>query len=64
MNKETSKQARIINDVLIAEYNKALSKFNEEIKTARYKQTLTENFIADWCDVMEHLNKKIRSEHE
>jgi hypothetical protein len=62
MNKETSKQARIIDDVLIAEYNKALSKFNEEIKTARYKQTLTENFIADWADVMEYTNKKIREE--
>lgn len=62
MNKETSKQARIINDALIAEYNKALTKFNSEIKTARYKQTLTENFISDWCDVMEHMNKKIRNE--
>ena len=32
MNKETSKQARIINDALIAEYRQAVTKFNEEIK--------------------------------
>ena len=32
MNKETSKQARIIDDALIAEYRQAVTKFNEEIK--------------------------------
>ena len=61
MNKETSKQARIINDALIAEYRQAVTKFNEEIKKSRYRQTLCENFIADWADVIEEIgirNKK------
>jgi hypothetical protein len=64
MNKETSKQARIINDALIAEYRQAVTKFNEEIKKSRYRQTLCENFISDWADVIEEIGIRNRKELE
>ena len=64
MNKETSKQARIIDDALIAEYRQAVIKFNEEIKKSRYMQTLCENIITDLADVIEEIGIRNRKELE
>ena len=47
---------------MIANYHKAVIKFNEDIKKERkHRQTLCENFIADWAQVIEEIgirNKK------
>jgi hypothetical protein len=52
----------IITDEMIADYHKAVIKFNEDIKKERkHRQTLCENFIADWAQVIEEIgirNKK------
>lgn len=51
----------IITDEMIANYHKAVIKFNEDIKKSKYRQTLCENFISDWAQVIEEIgirNKK------
>ena len=52
----------IITDEMIANYHKAVIKFNDDIKKeTRYRQALCENFIADWAQVIEEIgirNKK------
>ena len=51
----------IITDEIIADYQKAVIKFNEDIKKSKYRQTLCENFISDWAQVIEEIgirNKK------
>ena len=51
----------IITDEMIADYQKAVIKFNEDIKKSKYRQTLCENFISDWAKVIEEIgirNKK------
>ena len=52
----------IITDEMIANYHKAVINFNEDIKKERkHRQTLCENFIADWAQVIEEIgirNKK------
>ena len=51
----------IITDEMIADYQKAVIKFNEDIKKSKYRQTLCENFISDWAQVIEEIgirNKK------
>jgi len=52
----------IITDEMIVDYQNAIIKFNEDIKKERkHRQTLCENFIADWAQVIEEIgirNKK------
>ena len=51
----------IITDEMIADYQKAVIKFNEDIKKSKYRQTLCENFISDFAQVIEEIgirNKK------
>ena len=53
----------IITDEMIANYHKAVIKFNEDIKKERkYRQTLFENFIADWAEVIEEIGIRNRKE--
>ena len=48
---------------MIADYHKAVIKFNEDIKKERkYRQTLCENFIADWADIIEEIGIRNRKE--
>jgi len=53
---------KIITEELIENYYKAVINFNENIKKEKkYRQTLCENFISDWADVIEEIgirNKK------
>jgi hypothetical protein len=53
---------KIITEELIENYHKAVINFNENIKKEKkYRQTLCENFISDWADVIEEIgirNKK------
>ncbi len=55
-------EKRIITEELIEDYNRAVINFNENIKKEkRFRQTLCENFISDWADVIEEIgirNKK------
>ena len=55
-------EKKLITDEMIADYQNAVIKFNEDIKKERkHKQTLCENFIADWAQVIEEIgirNKK------
>ena len=55
-------EKKLITDEMIADYQNAVIKFNEDIKKERkYRQTLCENFIADWAEVIEEIgirNKK------
>jgi hypothetical protein len=52
----------IITDEMIADYQKAVIKFNEDIKKSKYRQTLCENFIADWAEVIEEIGIRNRKE--
>ena len=53
----------IITDEMIANYHKAVIKFNEDIKKeTRYRQALCENFIADWAQVIEEIGIRNRKE--
>ena len=52
----------IITDEMIADYQKAVIKFNEDIKKSKYRQTLCENFISDWAQVIEEIG--IRNKQE
>jgi len=54
---------RIITDEMIENYHKAVIKFNEDIKKERkYRQTLCENFVSDWADVVEEIGIRNRKE--
>ena len=52
----------ILTDEMIADYQKAVIKFNEDIKKSKYRQTLCENFIADWAEVIEEIGIRNRKE--
>ena len=53
----------IITDEMIANYHKAVIKFNEDIKKERkHRQTLCENFISDWAEVIEEIGIRNRKE--
>ena len=52
----------IITDEMIADYQKAVIKFNEDIKKSKYRQTLCENFISDWAEVIEEIGIRNRKE--
>ena len=48
---------------MIANYHKAVIKFNEDIKKEwKHRQTLCENFIADWAEVIEEIGIRNRKE--
>ena len=47
---------------MIANYHKAVIKFNDDIKKSKYRQTLCENFIADWAEVIEEIGIRNRKE--
>ena len=54
-------EKKLITNEMIADYQKAVIKFNEDIKKSKYRQTLCENFISDWAQVIEEIgirNKK------
>jgi hypothetical protein len=56
-------EKKLITDEMIANYHKAVIKFNEDIKKERkHSQTLCENFIADWADIIEEIGIRNRKE--
>jgi len=56
---------KIITDELIENYHKAVITFNENIKKEkRFRQTLCENFISEWADVIEEIGIRNRKELE
>ena len=56
-------EKKIITDEMIADYHKAVIDFNERIKKEkRFRQTLCENFISDWADVVEEIGIRNRKE--
>ena len=56
-------EKKIITDEMIANYHKAVINFNENIKKEKkYRQTLCENFISDWADVIEEIGIRNRNE--
>jgi hypothetical protein len=58
-------EKRIITEELIENYHKAVITFNENIKKEkRFRQTLCENFISDWADVIEEIGIRNRKELE
>jgi hypothetical protein len=55
---------KIITDELIENYHKAVINFNETIKKERkYRQTLCENFISEWAEVIEEIGIRNRKEN-
>jgi hypothetical protein len=57
-------EKRIITEELIENYNKAVINFNEMIKKERkHRQTLCENFMFEWSDVIEEIGKRNRKEN-
>jgi len=53
----------IITEELIESYHKAVINFNENIKKEKkYRQTLCENFISEWADVIEEIGIRNRKE--
>jgi hypothetical protein len=58
-------EKRIITEELIENYNRAVINFNENIKKEKkYRQTLCENFISEWADVIEEIGIRNRKELE
>jgi hypothetical protein len=55
-------EKKLITDEMIANYHKAVIKFNEDIKKSKYRQTLCENFISDWAEVIEEIGIRNRKE--
>jgi len=54
---------KIITEELIESYHKAVINFNENIKKEKkYRQTLCENFISEWADVIEEIGIRNRKE--
>jgi len=57
-------EKRIITEELIESYHKAVINFNEKIKKERkYRQTLCENFMSEWADVIEEIGIRNRKEN-
>jgi hypothetical protein len=57
-------EKRIITEELIENYNKAVITFNESIKKEKkYRQTLCENFMFEWADVIEEIGIRNRKEN-
>jgi protoheme ferro-lyase len=55
---------KIITEELIENYHKAVINFNEMIKKERkHRQTLCENFISEWAEVVEEIGKRNRKEN-
>jgi hypothetical protein len=58
-------EKKIITEELIESYHKAVINFNENIKKEkRFRQTLCENFIFQWADVIEEIGIRNRKELE
>ena len=58
-------EKRIITEELIENYHKAVITFNENIKKEkRFRQTLCENFMFEWADVIEEIGIRNRKELE
>jgi hypothetical protein len=58
-------EKRIITEELIESYHKAVINFNESIKKEkRFRQTLCENFMFEWADVIEEIGIRNRKELE
>jgi hypothetical protein len=58
-------EKRIITEELIENYNRAVVTFNESIKKEkRFRQTLCENFMFEWADVIEEIGIRNRKELE
>ena len=56
-------EKKIITEELIEDYNRAVITFNENIKKEkRFRQTLCENFISDWAEVIEEIGIRNRTE--
>ena len=56
---------KIITEELIENYHKAVINFNKNIrKEKKYRQTLCENFISDWADVIEEIGIRNKKELE
>jgi hypothetical protein len=56
-------EKRIITEELIESYHKAVINFNENIKKEkRFRQTLCENFMFEWVDVIEEIGIRNRKE--
>ena len=56
---------KIITEELIENYHKAVINFNENIKKEKkYRQTLCENFIFQWADVIEEIGIRNKKELE
>jgi hypothetical protein len=56
-------EKRIITEELIENYNRAVINFNEDIKKEkRFRQTLCENFMFEWADVIEEIGIRNRKE--
>jgi hypothetical protein len=54
---------KIITEELIENYHKAVINFNENIKKEkRFRQTLCENFISEWAEVIEEIGIRNRKE--
>ena len=61
--RKTMIEKKLITDEMIANYHKAVIKFNEDIKKERkFRQTLCENFISEWADVIEEIGIRNRKE--
>ena len=57
-------EKRIITEELIENYHKAVITFNENIKKEkRFRQTLCENFMFEWADVIEEIGRRNRKEN-
>jgi hypothetical protein len=57
-------EKRIITEELIENYNRAVINFNESIKKEKkYRQTLCENFMFEWADVIEEIGIRNRKEN-
>jgi protoheme ferro-lyase len=55
---------KIITDELIENYHRAVINFNETIKKERkHRQTLCENFISEWAEVVEEIGRRNRKEN-
>jgi hypothetical protein len=58
-------EKKIITEELIESYHKAVINFNENIKKEkRFRQTLCENFISEWADIIEEIGIRNRKELE
>ena len=56
-------EKKIITEELIENYHKAVINFNEMIKKERKnRQTLCENFISEWAEVVEEIGRRNRKE--